>query len=80
MRVDWFSGVCGDGGDGEAHCFFFFLACVLTLPWRSRCRLFRVRLYHMLCPGFAFRAFLASTAHLSCGMIGGRQEKTDTKK
>lgn len=30
MRVDWFSSVRGDGGDGEAHCFFF-LACVSLL-------------------------------------------------
>lgn len=34
MRVDWFSCFRGDGG--EAHCFFFFLACVLVLPGRSR--------------------------------------------
>ena len=57
-----------------------FSRCVLALPCLLRRRLFRVRLYHMLCPGFAFRAFLASAAHLSCGMIGGRQEKTDTKR
>ena len=99
MRVDWFSGVRGDGGDGEVHVLLFSLSCVLVLSGRARlpffcravilpgrglpgarCRLFRVRLYHMLCPGFVFRAFLASVAHLSCGMIGGRQEKTDTKR
>lgn len=66
MRVDWFGGVCGDGGDGEVHVLLFSLSCVLVLSGRSRlpffcravilpvhglqgarCRLFRVRLYHM---------------------------------
>lgn len=55
MRVDWFGGVRGDGGDGEVHVLLFSLFCVLVLSGRLSCRLFRVRLYHMLCPGFVFR-------------------------
>ena len=68
MRVDWFSSVRGDSGDGEVHVLLFSLSCVLVLPERARllrfcravilpghglpgarCRLFRVRLYHMSC-------------------------------
>ena len=56
VRVDWLGGVRGGGGDGEAYCFLFLSmrSCVVLC---DRCRLFRVRLYHMLCPGFAFRVF-----------------------
>lgn len=57
-----------------------FLPVFLRYPGVRAVGCFVCDVYHMLCPGFAFRAFLASTAHLSCGMIGGRQEKTDTKK
>ena len=35
---------------------------------------------HVMPPVFVFRVFLASAARLSCGIIGGRQEKTDTKR
>ena len=49
MRVDWFSSVRGDGGDGEAHCFVFLarvslLALVVFPAYRFLGALFlRVR-------------------------------------
>ena len=34
MRVDWFSSVRGDGGDGEAHILLFSFLCFFA---RARC-------------------------------------------
>jgi hypothetical protein len=65
-------------------------ALVVLLPcrnsagaWSAMCSLSVVScaiVSHVMPHVFVFRAFLESAAHLSCGMIGGRQEKYGTKK
>ena len=67
---------------GRARLLRFCRAVILPvhgLPGAC-CRLFRVRLYHMLCPGFVFRVFFGERGAPFLWYDGCRQEKYGTKR